>query len=151
MQKISLVLIRDPQDPKYSKFRIEEDGLLRYHDKIYIPNKIELRRMILEESHSTPYSGHLGVTKMLSNIKPLYFQKGMKREIIEFVVGCLECQRVKAKHQYLAGLLHQNEVQEWKWQIISMDFVQGSPMTRNNHNTILAVVDRLTKVSHFIP
>ena len=32
-----------------------------------------------------------------------------------------------------------------------MDFVQGLPMTQNRYNTILAVVDRLTKVSHFIP
>lgn len=32
-----------------------------------------------------------------------------------------------------------------------MDFVQGLPMTRNIHNTILVVVDRLTEVAHFIP
>ena len=68
---------------------------------------------------------------MLYDIKPLYFWKGMKREITEFVVGCLECQRVKAKHRYPVGPLHPNEVPEWKWQIISMDFVQGLPMTRN--------------------
>ena len=32
-----------------------------------------------------------------------------------------------------------------------MDFVQGLPMTRNRHNTILVVVDRLTTVAHFKP
>lgn len=74
----------------------------------------------------------------------------MKREITEFVAGCLECQRVKVEHRYPAGLLHPNEVPEWTWQIITMDFIQGSPMTRNRHNTILVVVDRLTKVAHFI-
>ena len=87
---------------------------------------------------------------MLSDIKPLYFWKGMKREIIEFVASCLECQRGKVEHRYPTGLLHPNEVPEWKWQVISMDFVQGLPMTRNRHNTILVVVDRLTKVAHFI-
>lgn len=108
--------------------------------------------MILGESRSTPCLGHPGVTKMLSNTKPLYFWKGMKREITDFVAGCLECQRVKAEHRYPASLLHPNEVPEWKWQIISMDFVQGLPMTRNkDNNTILVVVDGLTKVAHFIP
>ena len=31
-----------------------------------------------------------------------------------------------------------------------MDFIQGFPMTQNRHNTILVVVNRLTKVAHFI-
>lgn len=35
--------------------------------------------------------------------------------------------------------------------VISMDFVQGLPMTWNRHKTILVVVVRLTKVAHFIP
>ena len=96
--EISMTLIRDPQDPKYSNVNLEEDGLLRYRHRIYVPNHPELQRLILEEYHLAPYLGHLGVTKMLSNIKPLYFWKGMKREIIEFVASCLECQRVKAEH-----------------------------------------------------
>ena len=68
---------------------------------------------------------------MLSDIKPLYFWKGMKREITKFIAKCLECQGVKAEHRYPTDLLHPNEVPEWKWQIISMDFIQGLPMTRN--------------------
>ena len=96
--EISLALIKDPQDSKYSEFNLE-DRFVRYHNKIYVPNNFEFRRMIQEESHSTSYLGHSGVTKMLSDVKPLYFWKGMKREITKFVAGCLECQRVKAKHR----------------------------------------------------
>ena len=33
---------------------------------------------------------------------------------------------------------------------ISMDFVQGLPMSRNKHDVILVFVDKLTKVAHFI-
>ena len=106
--EISLALIRDPQDSKYSEFSLEEDGLLRYHNRIYVPNNSKLQRMILKESHLAPYSRHPGVTKMLSDIKPLYFWKGMKREITKFEAGCLEWQRVNAKHRYLASLLHPN-------------------------------------------
>lgn len=75
----------------------------------------------------------------------------MKKNAARFVASYLECQRIKAKHQHPTELLQPNAIPNWKWQIISMDFVQGLPMSRNKHNAILVVVDRLTKVAHFIP
>lgn len=35
-------------------------------------------------------------------------------------------------------------------QVISMDFIQGLPMTHYGHNAIIVVIDKLTKVAHFI-
>lgn len=54
--EISLALIRDPQDSNYSEFSLEEDGFLGYHDRIYVPNNPKLRRLIMGEFHSAPYS-----------------------------------------------------------------------------------------------
>lgn len=113
--EVSQALHIDPQDPRYEDYQLEEDELLRYRGRTYLPKVPEVRRMILEEFHIAPYSGHLGVTKMLADIKPVYFWKGMKREIIDYMAGCLECQGVKAEHHYLAGLLHPNKIPEWKW------------------------------------
>ena len=42
-------------------------------------------------------------------------------------------------------------VPEWKWEVISMDFITGLPMTWRQHDSIMVVVDRLTKAAHFIP
>ena len=42
-------------------------------------------------------------------------------------------------------------VPEWKWEVISMDFITGFPMTWRQHDSILVVVDKLKKVAHFIP
>ena len=39
----------------------------------------------------------------------------------------------------------------WKWGEISMDFIVGLPKTPNRHDSIWVIVDRLTKVAHFIP
>jgi transposase InsO family protein len=67
------------------------------------------------------------------------------------VVVCDVCQRVKAEHQRPAGLLHPLKVPEWKWEEIGMDFITGLPRTSKGYDSIWVIVDRLTKVAHFIP
>jgi transposase InsO family protein len=66
------------------------------------------------------------------------------------VAMCDVCQRVKAKHQRPAGLLHLLKILEWKWKEIGMDFIVGLPRTLKGYDFIWAIVDRLTKVAHFI-
>ena len=75
----------------------------------------------------------------------------MKRSVAEYVAICNTCQRVKAEHQRPAGLLQPLKIPEWKWEEITMDFVVGLPRTQQGYNSIWVVVDRLTKVAHFIP
>lgn len=75
----------------------------------------------------------------------------MKHDIADFVARCLECQRVKVDHQHPAGLLQPNLIPSWKWDIISMDFIVGLPMTPHRHDAIMVTVDQLTKVAHFSP
>jgi hypothetical protein len=67
------------------------------------------------------------------------------------VVMCDVCQRVKAKHQRPAGLLHPLKIPEWKWEEIGMDFITGLPRTQKGYDAIRMILDRLTKVAHFIP
>ena len=75
----------------------------------------------------------------------------MKKDIAEYVAVCDVCQRVKAEHQKPAGLLHPLPIPEWKWGKLGMDFITGLPRTHSDYDSIWVVVDRLTKVAHFIP
>ena len=44
----------------YEGYKLEEDGLLTYKGRIYIPNVAELRIVVMDEIHQAPYSSHLG-------------------------------------------------------------------------------------------
>ena len=42
-------------------------------------------------------------------------------------------------------------IPEWKWDKLGMDFITGLPRNKVGYDSIWVVVDRLTKVAHFIP
>jgi hypothetical protein len=88
---------------------------------------------------------------MYVDIREKYWWRGMKGDIARFVAQCDVCQRVKAEHQKPSGLLQPLPVPEWKWEEISMDFINGLPRTPRGNDSIWVIVDRLTKVAHFIP
>jgi hypothetical protein len=75
----------------------------------------------------------------------------MKQDIVEYESLCDICEQVKAEHQRLAELLHPLKILEWKWEETGMNFVVGLPRTQAGHDSIWVIVDRLTKVAHFIP
>jgi hypothetical protein len=75
----------------------------------------------------------------------------MKENIVSYVARCMKCQQVKVEHRHPAGLLHPHAIPESKWEVISMDFIVGFPLTARRHDSIFVVVDTLTKSAQFIP
>jgi hypothetical protein len=88
---------------------------------------------------------------MYQDLKQKYWWYGLKKDVASHVALCDVCQRVKAEHQRPAGLLHLLKIPEWKWEEIGMDFIVGLPRTSARYDSIWLIVDRLTKVAHFIP
>ncbi|WVZ76109.1 hypothetical protein U9M48_024111 [Paspalum notatum var. saurae] len=132
-------------------FRVDADGTVWHGDRICVPNIKSIRNLILKEAHETAYSIHPGSETMYQDLKQKFWWYGMKREVAEYVALCDVYQRVKAEHQKPAGLLQPLKVPEWKWEEIGMDFIVGLPRTQSGFDSIWVVVDRLTKVAHFIP
>ncbi|KAL4011223.1 hypothetical protein IC575_028275 [Cucumis melo] len=94
---------------------------------------------------------HPGSTKMYRTLKKTYWWSGMKQEIAEYVDRCLICQQVKPVRQRPGGFLNPLPVPKWKWEHITMDFLFGLPRTSSGHDGIWVIVDRLTKMTRFIP
>jgi hypothetical protein len=107
--------------------------------------------MTLHEMHNVPYAGHPGYQKTVAVVKSHYFCPGMKKEIVEYIARCMECQKVKAEHRHPTGLLQSLPIPEWKWEVVTMDFITRLPRTGKQHDSIMVVVDKITKSAHFIP
>ncbi|KAG8099433.1 hypothetical protein GUJ93_ZPchr0013g37455 [Zizania palustris] len=131
-------------------FSEDKMGTVWFGNRLCVPDKPELKTIILKEAHDTLYSIHPGSTKMYQDLKEKYWWVSMKREIAEYVAMCDTCQRVKAEHQRPAGLLQPLEVPEWKWEEVGMDFITGLPRTQAGNDSIWVIIDRLTKVADFI-
>ncbi|GJU97032.1 putative reverse transcriptase domain-containing protein [Tanacetum coccineum] len=128
----------------------KRDGSLYFMDRIWVPLVGGMRTVIMDEAHKSRYSVHPGADKMYYDLRDMYWWPGMKRDIATYVSKCLTCAKVKAEHQRPSGLLQQPEIPEWKWENITMDFITKLPRTRNGHDAIWVVVDRLTKSAHFL-
>jgi hypothetical protein len=136
---------------KTSDFTEDEQGTIWFKKRICVPEIEHLRQLILREAHDLAYSIHPGSTKMYQDLKEKYWWYGLKINVATYVALYDVCQPVKAEHQRPAGLLQPLKVLEWKWEEISMDFIVGLPGTRDSYGSIWVIVDRLTKVAHFIP
>ncbi|GJP39908.1 hypothetical protein CLOM_g24232 [Closterium sp. NIES-68] len=58
---------------------------------------------------------------------------------------------MKISKQKQAGLLQPLPVPEQPWQVVSLDFITGLPTTTSGHDAILVVIDKFSKMGHFIP
>jgi len=145
-QQVPLSSKESPQE-----YEISKDGMLLYRKRLVVPNDNNLKNLILNEFHTSHYAGHPGYQKMLTALRKEYYWPGMKKHVAEYLARCLECQQIKTEHQHPAGLLQPLPIPEWKWEIISMDFITGLPKTKRNNDSIMVVVDKLSKAAHFIP
>jgi hypothetical protein len=127
-----------------------KEGYLWYQNKIWIPDNEPLRSAIIRKQHDVPQAGHGGTAKTTELIQRRYYWPKMRETIKRYVKNCDTCQRIKVVRHAPYGLLQSNEIPMKPWQSIAMDFITDLPGSEGN-DSILVVIDRLTKMSHFIP
>ena len=95
-------LIAEGRGPHFS---IDEQGVVRYKDRLVVPSNEELRRKILNEAHHSKLSIHPSSNKMHHDLRHLYWWSNMKQDITQYVMECDTCGRVKADHMHTPGYL----------------------------------------------
>jgi hypothetical protein len=123
------------------------DGLVLYKGRIWLDRTIPFCTTLLEEFHSSPIAGHMGVNKTLARLQANFWWENMKQDVQTFVSQCLICQQVKYDTKKPAGLLQPLPIPSAIWEDLSLDFITGLPPS-NGFTVILVVVDRLSKGVH---
>ena len=58
---------------------------------------------------------------------------------------------MKVEHRHPACFLQPLPIPENKWEVITIDFISKLPRTTRQHDSIMVVVEKLTKDAHFFP
>ncbi|KAJ9524505.1 hypothetical protein QJQ45_019539, partial [Haematococcus lacustris] len=132
--------------------RLCENSLLWYHgSRVVVPNLEGVKRALLYELHDTPMSGHGGIAKTYKAVSDRFWWPGMHNYVADYVKRCHVCQRNRSSTQKPAGLMVPLQMTKAPWDSVSMDFVVKLPKTAAGHDSILVIVDRLTKMVHLAP
>jgi hypothetical protein len=125
-------------------------GLIRFQGRIWLGANSALQTKLISALHSSAVGGHSGAQATYQRLKRLFSWQGMKAAVTDYVRQCGVCQQAKHLNTHPGGLLQPLPVPEGAWRDITMDFIEGLPIS-DGFNVILVVVDRFTKYSHFVP
>ena len=108
------------------------------------------RELLVHEAHGGGLMGHFGVRKTLEIFHEHFFWPKMKKDVIRICSRRITCRKAKSKvmpHGLYTPLL----ILSVPWVDIFMDFVLGLPRKQKGRDSIFMVVERFSKMVHFIP
>ena len=118
-------------------------------NKLCIP-RTSVRDFLVWEVHAGGLSGHFGRDKTIEEVERQFYWPSLKRDVAKIIGQCRQCQLAKHCKQN-TGLYTPLPVPYRPWEDISMDFILGLPRTLRKFDSILVVVDRFSKMAHFLP
>jgi transposase InsO family protein len=139
----------DTSDPDFTT----EDGLKFYQGLVFLPTTFH-REWVLKE-HESPLAGHARPEVVLDRLRNTYYFPRMRQKVFDILRKCDLCRRAKYERHKPYGLLQPNRPPQRSWQDISIDFMGPLPKSKGiddvEFESVMVVVDRLTKYTIFIP
>ncbi|KAF4482546.1 Transposon Tf2-9 polyprotein [Colletotrichum fructicola Nara gc5] len=116
----------------------------------------ELDDEAIMEFHARPAHGHQGITKTWKRLRQQYGEKVTRERVAKAIKDCEVCLKSKPARHQPYGMLQPLPVPQTAWQSISLDFIvklpkSREPLTGIHYDSVLVIVDRLTKYAYFIP
>ncbi|MBW0540873.1 hypothetical protein O181_080588 [Austropuccinia psidii MF-1] len=124
--------------------------LLVFKDWVVVQNDPTIQLNILQKGHDFPLAEHPGQEKTLKLVKRDFHWSGMTQFIKDYVSSCQQCSRNKNIHLKKFGILKPLPIPNGLWICLSMDFITQLLLS-NSFESILVIVDRLSKMAVFIP
>lgn len=149
-EKLKLIIdgLQETKDPNHSMI----NNVLHYQGLVYVPDDPKIKLNILRARHDAPSAGHPGRAKTMALIRRSFHWPGLTAYVSEYIDSCFECLRTKARRHQPYGELQPLPIPNRPWSSLSMDFIGPLPKSGQlEFDSILVVVDRLTKMSIFIP
>jgi len=126
------------------------NGRIQYRGNCYVSEDDQLRLQLIQDHHDTALAGHPGTAKTFDLLDRHYYWKEMRKQVDQYVQNCHSCQHSRTSKHAKFGELPPLLVPEKPWDNISNDFVVGLPDCEG-FDVIWVVVDKLSKLRHFIP
>ena len=133
----------------------EIDDVVHYDGKVYVPQNTAFCNAVISQYHNDIFAGHFGKSRTAKLIRQTYDWPGAVRDVRRYCHDCVKCQKAKPAHHKPFGLLNPLPVPPEPWHTVTMDFITDLPLSSTYGSTtwdsILVVVDKLTKMAHYIP
>ncbi|ESK81911.1 retrotransposon nucleocapsid protein [Moniliophthora roreri MCA 2997] len=133
----------------HNQWTIDDSGLLRLDDRIFVPSANDLHLQVCKHHHDHILASHFGQNRMLAIIWCSYTWPQIWDFVKDYVRSCTDCGRNKSRQHWPYGMLKPLPVPTQPWDSISLDFIEQLPDS-NGHTAILIIIDRASKQAIFI-
>ncbi len=148
-----------PQDEEQIKAWVDPHKLKKINDIWYhqgqrvVTGDIDERRTLIKAKHDLPVHGHPGISKTVQIVERTHWWPRMKQDVIDYVKGCADCQRMKVNNRPTKAPLQPiyPRPEAMPFETVTLDFIVKLPVS-SGYDSILTITDHdCTKASVFIP